>query len=400
MRVFPIGIPVEGEQKGTGIGTLTCYGVPRGSPGTQVLITANHVLGRNGANLSLGSPSLGSCPSCCLKNVFAHAFVDGKQGNVGAPGEQSYVDCAMASLEPGVQGLNRFAGLQGKKRDTGEFLGAFLAGVGMATKGEPVTVATKSGPIPGTVLEVTAGSPTSAFNVPYKFNMLIATDKKYWKTASEGSGDSGAAVINQFNEVIGLMHARASTSPDVDMDVLPLIVACHMKIVIDFLNVDIKPDWESIPAAGAVLHEVPLDGPDLMQVQPAQRGAMLQHYESRLRATPLGREMLDAGLLHGPEMGRLVHHCRPVLVAWHRSQGPAWAAHLLNRAQDPNYQMPREVKGISRRALLDRMRHALCQHGSPQLREQLDRFYDPVLALSEVSDADELFALLGAMRPG
>jgi hypothetical protein len=398
MRVFPIGIPIEGEKKGTGVGTLTCYAVPRANPGTQVLITADHVLGRRGTNLAIGSPGLGSCPSCCLKNVFAHAFVDGKQGNVGPAGAQAYVDCAMASLEPGVQGLNRIAGLQGRTR-TGEFLGAFLAGVGTGVKGETVTVAAKSGLIPGVVKELTAGSPGSAFNTNFKFNMLIETDPKYRKTAQEGSGDSGAAVINQFNEVIGLLHARGGPSPDVEMDVLPFMVACHMKMVVDFLQVDIKPDWESIPAAGAVMHEVPVDAADLASVRPAVRGAILQRYERRLRATALGRSMLDAGLLHGPEIGRLVHHCRPVLVAWHRSQGPAWAAHLLNRAQDENYQVPREVQGISRRALLNRMRDVLSQHGSAQLRAQLARFYDPVLALSEVSDADELFAVLGAMRP-
>jgi hypothetical protein len=103
----------------------------------------------------------------------------------------------------------------------------------------------------------------------------------------------------------------------------------------------------------------------------------------------------EAALRHGQEVVKLVHHCRPVTVAWHRSQGPAWAAHFLNSARDPLYRVPDHVNGITQEMLLRRMAMELSKHGSNVLRRDLEDRGPMVIALAGVHSIADVLEKIG-----
>jgi len=75
---------------------------------------------------------------------------------------------------------------------------------------------------------------------------------------------------------------------------------------------------------------------------------------------------------HRDEIVSLVNHCRPVTVAWHRAQGPAWLATVMGRIRERNNDLPTSVKGCELVEGLKRIRTALSEHGSEDLRASLD----------------------------
>ncbi len=95
---------------------------------------------------------------------------------------------------------------------------------------------------------------------------------------------------------------------------------------------------------------------------------------------------------HRDEVTRLINHCRPVTVIWHRHQGPAFTAAFNRNHREPAYRIPREINGVSRHELLVATARVLAQHGSAALQEDL-RAHGFEL-IDELSRADNVRALL------
>jgi len=148
--------------------------------------------------------------------------------------------------------------------------------------------------------------------------------------------------------------------------------------------IDILPESPSSPSSGALLEDVPRE-----EANPGISDPELLRFQKLVKQSPRGSLYNDLGFQHGPEVVRLVHHCRPVTVAWHRSEGPAWAAHLINSARDPEYRLPEQVKGVSQQRLLTRMAEALRSHASPALRADLDRYGESVITLAGFQSVTE-----------
>ncbi|HEX8905642.1 MAG TPA: hypothetical protein VF771_12400, partial [Longimicrobiaceae bacterium] len=207
---------IGNEKSGSDTGTLACFAVLRGDH-AQVLLSNHHVIfdgGGQPSSLKIGSPSAGSCRSCCPKNVVAEATTAGVIGNVPGPGGEAYVDCAIARLLLSVHGVNQVAGLRGVSRADGSSSGGLLAGSHDAVQGERVTVATFRGLITGTITSVTAAPRPGPGAAQRPRQIEIQVDPGLSQDVVFGSGDSGAAVINRFNEVVGLMHSRGVSDPE------------------------------------------------------------------------------------------------------------------------------------------------------------------------------------------
>jgi hypothetical protein len=75
-----------------------------------------------------------------------------------------------------------------------------------------------------------------------------------------------------------------------------------------------------------------------------------------------------------------------VTVAWRRNQGPAFLNRAMNNARDPEELIPWEIEGVTRTALLNAMAAALSEHGSPELRRDVARYRDDVMAYATACD--------------
>lgn len=115
---------------------------------------------------------------------------------------------------------------------------------------------------------------------------------------------------------------------------------------------------------------------------------------------PEGRWLTELVRTHAEEVMNLVHHNRKVMVAWHRSRGPAFANLYLKALMDPDKDLPREVKGTTLPAVRERMYQVLMSAGSPLLRETLETKRDLIAELLDSSRSmNELVEKIGSL-PG
>jgi N-methylhydantoinase B/oxoprolinase/acetone carboxylase alpha subunit len=117
----------------------------------------------------------------------------------------------------------------------------------------------------------------------------------------------------------------------------------------------------------------------------AMPGAMLRQ---RLSENEEGRRIAALIEEHHSEVVHLVNHERAVTVAWHRNKGPLFLNEAAANLSDPRRSIPREIEGVGRETLLQRMAEALIKYGSKGLRESVERFLDE--AVSYVNRADSV----------
>jgi hypothetical protein len=370
---------MQNNRSGADLGTLGCFAVRKSNPNAQVLLSNNHVIyegGRKaGEALKICSPNSGCC--CCTKHVVATATDPGFEETVAG----TYIDCAIAALTAGQVGVNQIPGLVDHSRPLpgGSAPGGYITGWAEPVDGEPVRVGIyrNRAPLFGLVkTNQVAKISLGGFAVNRPGQLFIAVEKSQAVTVVEGSGDSGAAVFNRFNQVVGLMWGRGVSDPNSIDEASDIVYACPIGPVLKALDIDIPSALPAVPQAGATLLPVP-PPPEPVVEDELER---LREGERRLAETPLGRDLLALGYHHAPEVERLVHHHRRVTLVWHRSRGPAWAAHLINASREDDYEIPAEVGGVSSAELLERMHAALYAHGSEALRADLDRWAEPLIA--------------------
>ncbi|MCU0433582.1 MAG: hypothetical protein MUC87_09035 [Bacteroidia bacterium] len=378
---------VQNEKSGSGQGTITCFAQLKSDPSVKVLISNYHVLFNSAGDppFKVGSPDAGSCRCCCPKNIVARVTAQGFIGNHSG----TYVDCGMAVLESGVVGINQIPGLHSSNS-----LNGFLKGTAAAVDGSRVTVCTPSlGMIPCTVDQASADPHDMNSNQILNNQIMLTVDPGYEVMAEQGSGDSGSPVIDANNKIIGILHMRAAGSANAIL--LNRIIACPIQSVMDRLQVDILPENPPPTSAGETLEALAAQTAPAPQItDPA-----LKKLESMLLETEKGRLLHRLGFLHGPEVVQLVHHCRPVTVAWHRNNGPAWAVHLISGVRNPDYILPENVKGVTQHQLLERVHAALYENASPALRRDLQQYGTEVVLLTGFSRITDMLAAAGIAQP-
>lgn len=220
-------------------------------------------------------------------------------------------------------------------------------------------------------------------------------------------GDSGSVVVDEEGRVIGLhSHGGKAIAPFT----LSPSYACHIVPVLDHLNICIptttgtshgsskatdgsglKPPAVS-PTANALVDgqiafssasaaSVASRSPGFPDLTPLADEEILHMREllRLLRETEKGRELHGVFGQLRREVGYLIRNCRPVKVAWHRNQGPAFFAHVLNHLKGHACEVPREVKGISPHTLMTRMADVLSRHGSNPLRRAIEQYREEFL---------------------
>jgi hypothetical protein len=77
-------------------------------------------------------------------------------------------------------------------------------------------------------------------------------------------------------------------------------------------------------------------------------------------------------------------------------RGPDFMGHLAHASRHASYRVPRELDGQDRDKAVARMLETLSQHGTAELREDIERNAEEVRAL--LSESDDLETLAARMR--
>lgn len=206
-------------------------------------------------------------------------------------------------------------------------------------------------------------------------------------------GDSGSVIINLENKIVGLLFAGGSGENfPVKGTKYPFIaLANHISDVFSALNIRIQYSSEVVMIAGETLTDVP---PDILEAPIPEPYRVLRERLQRHESTA---QILALGQRHSEEVTYLINHSRPVTVAWHRCQGPALLATVMNSVRDGHYRLPVAVKDVTLYEALKRMRVVLSQHGSPALKAVLnqseaDRLIEVFKGCSDLNEAIDLIA--------
>ena len=182
-------------------------------------------------------------------------------------------------------------------------------------------------------------------------------------------GDSGSAVLNDANEVVGILFGGG-----VSID-----FATPIKSVIDKFATGVPPaqrvqlevakatkldDVQTVPKA-MVADAEPARVPLPLPLSEARR------LEEEIRASQRGAWYADLYFRHLEEVQRLVTTDRRVTLVWHRSGAAEvfqWIVHAFTR---PGDRVPMRVGGRPILACLEELAGVLARHGSTALRTDL-----------------------------
>lgn len=361
-----------------GVGTIGfVVTVPGLAPPEDIaLVTNSHVLGHHGGQIgdvvyqpdqSAGMPNHAIGRVLALPEIkdYLYQYPPALQVVTGEPAAPFWVDCASARLDISISSwchTNCGVSFANSINTLGLAGSNALTGVARARLGETVfKVGWRTGRTQGVVSAVNrhVGGAGLESNGVLEVTFTSATHPDVTKFSDEG--DSGAAIVNQEGKLVGVLYSA---------DLVPHKSLCsHIHPLLHVLGV--------IPVIG------PLDNP--AQTTAAQLPAVLAgrgelpELRERLAASAEGARIATLIERHRQEVVHLVNRVRPVTIAWHRHQGPAFLNRLIANARDPEVPIPHEIDGVTREQLLRAMHSALAAHGSAELRAALDAHADEVI---------------------
>ncbi len=209
-------------------------------------------------------------------------------------------------------------------------------------------------------------------------------------------GDSGSALVNGANEVVGLVWARDDVGNG---------YAYHIDHVLarlkntDGLTVEVATSTDphevhTVPGGASI--PVPREVAELVAADPAERlaftgangraplgrpwfsdvpptAATFTHVLADLAASDSGQLLLNLWQTHREELTRLIDRDRRVTIVWHRGGGAALTQLLLRLPADQRRALPATLYGEPLMTSVDRLHVALARSASEQLRADLDR---------------------------
>jgi hypothetical protein len=375
------------NSKGRQVGTLGCMVLDE-AEGDVFLLTNAHVLLANGESKGhdVGQPDFccEPCPCRCGEVAKLERWGDYETDNV---------DCAIALLTSDQQsnwnnevlelGAIRTIRLDengtpvhpitGLPTFNGQPYKPVIAKDTVFKRG--ISTRLTEGIVVDPAAPATVGIPTKDGEVSISFtNQILIHPKKNVNEAFVSKGDSGAVVVNHLNEVIGLHFAdnEVRNEENVVTKKATKSFANPIQDVLKVLQV-------SIPDTGT-FQTLPLESGN--GSAPPNKD-LLQKLTEKIESQPDGAVFIDTVNKYKEEVADLIRRDREVKVAWNRYQGPAFLAHLLQKAKDPAYVVPTEIETVSYQRLLLKMSVVLERKGSSELASDIERYSVRALALIE-----------------
>jgi hypothetical protein len=375
---------------GPGDGTLGCLCRVTGDPKKIIALTCHHVVYDKCSDIpdgeEVGQPtSKDSCSKCC-SDIF---------GKVLDTRCDADVDIALIQVEGETKWLAEVQEI------------GFVAGTHDVTAAEaaPHTYQVKkrgrssklSG---GHITDIDVGGTINKHGTLYRTYTGAIRIEANSDPANPGAttgfsleGDSGSAVLNDANEVVGILFGGG-----VSID-----FATPIKSVIDKFATGVPPanrvqlevakatkldDIQTVPkamVADAERERVPLPL------------AQAQGLEEEIRASARGAWYADLYYRHLEEVQRLVTTDRRVTLVWHRSGAAEVFQWIVHAFTHPGDRVPGRVGGRTILACLEELAAVLARYGSTALRTDLQAALPSLPDIAGLRDR-EIIELLAATK--
>jgi hypothetical protein len=198
-----------------------------------------------------------------------------------------------------------------------------------------------------------------------------------------GDGDSGSAVLDAANRVVGIYFGGSDATPTSNGVGMAFPVA---DLVFDFANIpgarSIQLEVATATQAGDVRTVAAMTADDPYAPPPTP----VEVAGRRLEADLHGTRFLDVFDRHRVEVAALVHHNRRVTLVWHRAGGAELFQRLTRAFVAPGERVPQRIQGRPPADCLADVAAALRRFGSRALVDDLDALL-PVLP--DVAGRDE-----------
>ena len=385
-------------------GTLGCF-VWQVDPATQqpdltkiYALTCYHVLSPPDARApvkdttEVGQPETGGFSGCCQGTFGRYASAGGR---VTAPQHHADRDEALVRLDPGMQWKADILGIGADGTDTSGADGA-VQGTDSVSSAQAYS-GTYRVRKRGKLTELTGGilgGLVPGASLPN--NVLVVNPN-----AAPGPGtsffcwekDSGSALVNDGNKVVGLLYARDDEGHGYALvidDVLARLAKDLGGVTLKVATAQNPGIINTVP--GAAMAVVPREvvsaltpastatsDPPVPVLAPAGQWALPEppppsfgHVEKDLDRSASGRRLAAMWREHQAELSRLVNTNRRLAATWHRSGAAAIFQLLARMTMDPAVRMPDTVNGQPLALCADRVHAILARSASPLLRTDLD----------------------------
>jgi hypothetical protein len=170
-------------------------------------------------------------------------------------------------------------------------------------------------------------------------------------------GDSGAAVVNDKNEVVGLV---------VGVDPIGVGFASPIKVIESNLKVTVWKD-ESSPTTTPTQPQQPV-------TVTAAFPEVLADVTSEVLSTGTGARYVALAQQHFNEIDTLIHQNKRVAATWRRNEGPAFLLELQRFIEVRTSPLPAIINGKPLVECLEKIVAAFRQFGSPRLVADIATF--------------------------
>lgn len=359
------GLQISGDAKTRSYGTLGLLTKVQGD--TRIMAVTNwHVLFDNNnspsSGLRVGNPdSSDGCTRCA-------------RGSFGTLVSQDYttIDAAIARLDPDMQWLAEIQCI------------GFVRGWGSVPVTTPASPPTYKVRKYGRTTRLTGGtvrrfpyvSTATGSDVPdrhYTNGILIQPNRPLGGDQAKfaDQGDSGSAVVNVDNEVVGVLFAAVLDKTasfygyGIAFPINDLVSKFQAQNTITLIPATATRtgDVQTTPSASAAVDEAARAA--------AETAALAHRLERELSSSEPGRQVAELWLRHSYELSRLVNRNKKVGALWQRHGGPALFQHAIRAARLRDHAIPSEIAGRPVDDCVDGLVEVFLRYGSDALRADL-----------------------------
>lgn len=190
-------------------------------------------------------------------------------------------------------------------------------------------------------------------------------------------GDSGAAVLNNNQEAVGILFGGSPTV----CTATPIqpILSAFPSLSLSIETATTPGVDKTVPAAApqsaAIAHQNTVANAAEFPTSMLQR---LSEVEKELGETSAGKRYRGLVQRHIQEAQRLVNNNRRVATVWHRNGGPEIVHSIVRMTQSPHEKLLTEIRGKPLSESLASIQNIFTRYGSPQFSSDL-REYGPAL---------------------